>query len=93
MKLIFKQSGTLVKGNIAIHNNYKLITRNVMMAGMKIFKRFEWKYYYAQLLGRGKRKIPGQGCEKYFDKNRPTDYQDNIDMDHTISAGEVIKRS
>ena len=81
-----------VKGNIAIHNNYidykerydgwnenfqKDLNGNIITHTTRTGKE-------ENTLARGARNI--------FDKNRPTGLSsDNIDMDHTISAGEIIR--
>ena len=81
-----------VKGNIAIHNNYidykeryddwnenfqKDLNGNIITHTTRTGKE-------ENTLVRGARNI--------FDKNRPTGLSsDNIDMDHTISAGEIIR--
>ena len=81
-----------IKGNIAIHNNYidykerydgwnenfqKDLNGNIITHTTRTGKE-------ENTLVRGARNI--------FDKNRPTGLSsDNIDMDHTISAGEIIR--
>ena len=81
-----------VKGNIAIHNNYidykeryddwnenfqKDLNGNIITHTTRTGKE-------ENTLVRGARNI--------FDKNRPTGLSSgNIDMDHTISAGEIIR--
>ncbi len=81
-----------VKGNIAIHNSYidykeryddwnenfqKDLNGNIITHTTRTGKE-------ENTLVRGARNI--------FDKNRPTGLlSDNIDMDHTISAGEIIR--
>ena len=81
-----------VKGNIAIHNNYidykerydgwnenfqKDLNGNIITHTTRTGKE-------ENTLVRGARNI--------FDKNRPIGLSsDNIDMDHTISAGEIIR--
>ena len=81
-----------VKGNIAIHNNYidykerydgwnenfqKDLNGNIITHTTRTGKE-------ENTLARGARNI--------FDKNRPTGLSsDNIDMDYTISAGEIIR--
>ena len=81
-----------VKGNIAIHNNYidykerydgwnenfqKDLNGNIITHTTRTGKE-------ENTLVRGARNI--------FDKNRPTGLSnDNIDIDHTISAGEIIR--
>ena len=81
-----------VKGNIAIHNSYidykeryddwnenfqKDLNGNIITHTTRTGKE-------ENTLARGARNI--------FDKNRPTGLSsDNIDMDHTISAGEIIR--
>ena len=81
-----------VKGNIAIHNSYidykeryddwnenfqKDLNGNIITHTTRTGKE-------ENTLARGARNI--------FDKNRPTGLSsDNIDIDHTISAGEIIR--
>ncbi len=81
-----------VKGNIAIHNNY-----------IDYKKRYDdWNENFQKDLngniithttrtGKEENTLV-RGARNIFDKNRPTGLSsDNIDMDHTISAGEIIR--
>ena len=81
-----------VKGNIAIHNSY-----------IDYKERYDdWNENFQKDLngniithttrtGKEENTLVS-GARNIFDKNRPTGLSsDNIDMDHTISAGEIIR--
>ena len=81
-----------IKGNIAIHNNYIDYKERYDDWNENFQKDLNGNIITHTTRAGKEENTLVRGARNIFDKNRPTGLSsDNIDMDHTISAGEIIR--